>query len=142
MSNPKQVHEVPQEVMEAVKEGDFVALGAFRSSLSGDEVIAACDTVPVFDWMIEHVEEATPQETQELKECRAMLAESKKTRKLVDVVEELERVTVHRFERDLMKRSPAMYALRKMMQGGDCPGPDTLRVGDGQGRYQSLFNIR
>jgi len=119
MTEPKRYHTLPKEIFDAVRDGDFVALKAYRKTLTGDEVISARETLPVFDWMIQHMAETTPQERADIADLRVRLNESNSTRKLVDVIVELENCSIDAYERELMKKSPAMYAMRKMMFGED-----------------------
>lgn len=144
MSEPKQLHELPQEVFDAVKEADFQALRRYRESLDGDEVIRACDTAPIFEWMVSNFKEPTAQERldiQEVRETLAKLQAAQATRKVSHILMELERVAHEQWQRMLAKKSPALYMMGKMMRGEAPPGPDTLRVADGQWRAKSIFSI-
>ena len=140
MTGPKLYRSIPQEVFDAVKDSDLQALAEFKAKLSGDEVIAARDTVPILDWMIEHMKGATPTDLQEIGKLRKVLLKATAQRKLTRVIDELERITAESLDRALMKASPAMFAMRKLMRDLDRK-PDTPSVGDGQGRYRSVLDL-
>ena len=117
MSNPERYHELPEVVIEAVKTCDFAALAEFRETLTGSEVILASATLPVFDYMMAHMGEVSPEDQARMELLRESLRTAHMDKKLIDVVSELEINCHESFERRLKRESPAMYAMRKLMTG-------------------------
>lgn len=129
----KLYHVLPQELLDALPNGDVEAVRRFRATLDGTEEIYIRDTIPMFDLMTKYMrKDGDEAELRELDVQRAKLVESESKTPLLTVCLNLERTIEACLNEALRRQSPAAYAMRQFLNGnrGNTFGKQWLLPGE------------